>query len=66
VAVGQRSGPAQTPESGGPVDAALIEGPLLVEVVDLACTGSEDTELGVLMEPEVGQGGTEVYTRVQA
>ena len=28
--------------------------------------GSEDTELGVLMEPEVGHGETEVYTRVQA
>ena len=28
--------------------------------------GSEDTELGVLMEPEVGYGETEVYTGVQA
>jgi hypothetical protein len=28
--------------------------------------GSEDTELGVLMEPEVGHGAAEVYTRVQA
>jgi hypothetical protein len=28
--------------------------------------GSEDTELGVLMEPEVGHGEAEVYTRVQA
>src|SRR5262249_31199508 len=28
--------------------------------------GSEDTELGVLMEPEVGHGETEVYSRVQA
>ena len=28
--------------------------------------GSEDTELGVLMEPEVDHGETEVYTRVQA
>ena len=28
--------------------------------------GSEDTELGVLMELEVGHGETEVYTRVQA
>jgi tetratricopeptide (TPR) repeat protein len=28
--------------------------------------GSADTELGVLMEPEVGHGETEVYTRVQA
>jgi hypothetical protein len=28
--------------------------------------GSEDTELGVLMEPEVDHGETEVYPRVQA
>ena len=28
--------------------------------------GSADTELGVLMEPEVCHGKTEVYTRVQA
>ena len=28
--------------------------------------GSEDTELGVLMESEVGHGETEVYARVQA
>jgi hypothetical protein len=28
--------------------------------------GSVDTELGVLMEPEVCHGETEVYTRVQA
>ena len=28
--------------------------------------GSEDTELGVLMEPEVGHGEAEVYTGVQA
>src|ERR1700704_5612398 len=28
--------------------------------------GSEDTKLGVLMEPEVGHGETKVYTRVQA
>jgi hypothetical protein len=28
--------------------------------------GSEDIELGVLMEPEVRHGETEVYTRVQA
>jgi hypothetical protein len=26
--------------------------------------GSEDTELGVLMEPEVSHGKAEVYTRV--
>ncbi|HET9395898.1 MAG TPA: hypothetical protein VFO36_07555, partial [Nitrospiraceae bacterium] len=28
--------------------------------------GSEDTELGVLMGPEVRHGEAEVYTRVQA
>jgi hypothetical protein len=28
--------------------------------------GSEDTELGVLMEPEVDHGAAEVYPRVQA
>jgi hypothetical protein len=28
--------------------------------------GSEDTELGVLMEPEVDHGETEVYAGVQA
>jgi hypothetical protein len=28
--------------------------------------GSADTELGVLMEPEVSYGAAEVYTRVQA
>jgi hypothetical protein len=28
--------------------------------------GSEDTELGVLMELEVGHGETELYPRVQA
>jgi len=28
--------------------------------------GSEDTELGVLMGPEVDHGETEVHTRVQA
>jgi hypothetical protein len=26
----------------------------------------EDTEFGVLMEPELGRGEAEVYTRVQA
>ena len=35
-------------------------------VVVLPAPGSEDTELGVLMEPEVDHGETEVYTRVQA
>ena len=28
--------------------------------------GSEDTELGVFMGPEVGHGEAEVYARVQA
>ena len=28
--------------------------------------GPADTELGVLMQPEVGHGETEVYPRVQA
>jgi hypothetical protein len=34
--------------------------------VNWPAPGSEDTELGVLMEPEVGHGEAEVYTRVQA
>jgi len=40
---------------GKPIDTALWPAP-----------GSEDTELGVLMELEVGHGETEVYARVQA
>ena len=28
--------------------------------------GSKDTELGVLMEPEVGDGETQIYAGVQA
>ena len=37
------------------------------EVIEVwPAPGSEDTELGVLMEPEVGHGETEVYARVQA
>jgi hypothetical protein len=37
------------------------------EVVSIwPAAGSADTELGVLMEPEVCHGETEVYTRVQA
>jgi len=35
-------------------------------IVPWPAPGSEDTELGVLMEPEVGHGETEVYARVQA
>ena len=44
----------------------------LLEISDLEeedvwpAPGSEDTELGVLMEPEVGHGETEVYAGVQA
>jgi hypothetical protein len=33
---------------------------------DWPAPGSEDTEFGVLMEPEVGHGEAEVYSRVQA
>jgi hypothetical protein len=33
---------------------------------DWPAPGSEDTELGVLMELEVGHGETEVYAGVQA
>jgi hypothetical protein len=36
------------------------------EVTSWPAPGSEDTELGVLMELEVGHGETEVYPRVQA
>ena len=35
-------------------------------IVGALAPGSEDTELGVVMEPEVGHGETEVYPRVQA
>jgi hypothetical protein len=34
--------------------------------LDWPAPGSEDTELGVLMELEVGHGETEVYAGVQA
>jgi hypothetical protein len=43
--------------------------PLDLELVERAlwpAPGSEDTELGVLMEPEVDHGEAEVHTRVQA
>jgi hypothetical protein len=39
---------------------------LLFQLAVWPAPGSEDTELGVLMEPEVGHGETEVYPRVQA
>ena len=35
-------------------------------VIERPAPGSEDTELGVLMELEVGHGETEVYAGVQA
>jgi hypothetical protein len=37
----------------------------VVKVTRWPAPGSEDTELGVLMELEVGHGETEVYARVQ-
>ena len=39
---------------------------VVVILVDWPAPGSEDTELGVLMELEVGHGETEVYAGVQA
>jgi hypothetical protein len=36
------------------------------DVANWPAPGSADTELGVLMEPEVSHGKAEVYTRVQA
>jgi hypothetical protein len=38
----------------------------LCSSLDWPSPGSEDTEFGVLMEPEVRHGEAEVYTRVQA
>jgi hypothetical protein len=37
-----------------------------IRIVPWPAPGSEDTELGVLMELEVGHGETEVYAGVQA
>ena len=34
--------------------------------VSLACTGFENTELGVFMGPEVSHGETKVYAGLQA
>ena len=39
---------------------------VLKELADWPAPGSTDTELGVLMEPEVSHGETEIYSRVQA
>jgi hypothetical protein len=42
----------------------------LAQMCDLSAAwpapGSEDTELGIFMEPEVGHGEAEVHARVQA
>jgi hypothetical protein len=40
--------------------------PMKWEQASWPAAGSEDTELGVLMELEVSHGETEVYARVQA
>ena len=42
------------------------DGDLMGDGVNWPAPGSEDTELGVFMEPEVSHGETEVYPRVQA
>ena len=47
------------------VSVTVLEGDRRVPL-DWPAPGSEDTELGVLMEPEVGHGEAEVYARVQA
>jgi hypothetical protein len=44
----------------------LAKRALIVAPANWPAPGSEDTELGVLMELEVGHGETEVYARVQA
>ncbi len=44
----------------------ILKGHLVVENALWPAPGSEDTELGVLMELEVGHGATEVYAGVQA
>ncbi len=46
--------------------ASILEGLDEMLTVNWPAPGSEDTELGVLMEREVGHGEAEVYTRVQA
>jgi DNA end-binding protein Ku len=46
------------------LEAIAIESKRTIEI--WPAPGSEDTELGVLMELEVGHGETEVYARVQA
>jgi hypothetical protein len=59
-----------TPLSDTPLPANLLTlirvGSAMASCVKWPAPGSEDTELGVLMELEVGHGETEVYPRVQA
>ena len=44
----------------------LVRRSYWLDMDDWPAPGSEDTELGVFMEPEVSHGETEVYSRVQA
>ena len=39
---------------------------IALEIAVWPAPGSKDTELGVLMEPEVGDGETQIYAGVQA
>ena len=52
------------------IAAVLVDGGRLnggtINLTTWPAPGSEDTELGVFMEPEVSHGETEVYPRVQA
>ena len=50
------------------VSFVLVALSLMMEgaITNWPAPGSADTELGVLMEPEVCHGETEVYTGVQA
>jgi len=47
-------------------ELSLLIGLMVRNELDWPAPGFEDTELGVLMEPEVGHGAKEVHTRVQA
>jgi hypothetical protein len=49
-----------------PANVMPIIGELQAGGASWPAPGSEDTELGVLMELEVGHGETEVYAGVQA
>jgi hypothetical protein len=49
-----------------PLCRTLEERLLVQQIILWPAPGSADTELGVLMEPEVSHGKAEVYTRVQA